>query len=172
MPDDITKVFNMNKISTFIYEDDFIINGFFNENRFLSNFYPAVVSLNGITFGSVEAAYQAAKCGNYEEFAKFESYSSQKAKQQGKLVTIRPDWDSIKFDIMTMLVEQKFHRNRELLKQLINTGNKALIEANQWRDRYWGVYYRLTDNGKWTNFGGENNLGRILMSTRDKLIKV
>lgn len=37
------------------------IEGFFNEYRFLSNFWPAVVELDGIRYPTVEHAYQAAK---------------------------------------------------------------------------------------------------------------
>ena len=156
----------------YVYEDEKVINGFFGENRFLSNFALADVSLNGITFPSVEVAYQAAKCQRADEFKKFSAYGSAEAKRVGKLVQMRPDWNDIKLNIMTLLVEQKFHRNPQLLARLLKTGEKQLIEANAWRDRYWGVYYRFyPENDKWFCHGGENNLGIIIMKVRDKLLK-
>ena len=36
--------------------------GFFDEYRFLSNFHLCPIELDGVVYGSLEAAYQAAKC--------------------------------------------------------------------------------------------------------------
>ena len=44
-----------------IKHNGYEIKGFFGEYRFLSNFEPAKVELEGTTYSSVEKAYQAAK---------------------------------------------------------------------------------------------------------------
>lgn len=47
------------------------IDSFNGKYRFLSNFYPVKVKLDGVTYDSVEHAYQAAKTIDKEERAKF-----------------------------------------------------------------------------------------------------
>lgn len=71
----------------------------------------------------------------------------------------RPDWDSIRLKTMIDLQIKKYAHN-ELRQMLLNTGDKLLIEGNDWNDTYWGV----------SNERGHNYLGRILMELR-KLIK-
>jgi ribA/ribD-fused uncharacterized protein len=61
---------------------------------------------------------------------------------------------------MNELVRAKFNQNSDLKKQLIETGNKLLVEGNNWNDCFWGV-----TQDKW----GENWLGRILMDVRNEL---
>ena len=48
---------------------------------------------------------------------------------------------------------------------LMLTGDKRLVEGNTWGDRFWGCVQE-TPGGVWV---GRNELGRILMATRDKL---
>ena len=80
------------------------------------------------------------------------------SKRLGKRVSIRTDWDDIKFDIMTNLVERKFNDHPVLMTKLLDTGNGFLVEGNWWGDTYWGVCDGI----------GENNLGKILMSVRER----
>ena len=61
---------------------------------FLSNFYPMTLrdmEYPSITYGSVEAAFQAAKTLSYEERKAFESLSPREAKRLGRRVSLRPD---------------------------------------------------------------------------------
>jgi predicted NAD-dependent protein-ADP-ribosyltransferase YbiA (DUF1768 family) len=60
---------------------------------------------------------------------------------------------------MSDLVEQKFKLNSKLRAQLLATGNEWLEETNTWGDTFWGV----------CNGVGQNWLGAILMSVREKL---
>ncbi len=80
-------------------------------------------------------------------------------KKLGKVLKVRKDWDSVKLKIMEWAVNEKF-KDPELEKMLIDTGNEELVEGNWWNDTYWGV----------CNGVGENNLGKILMRVRDKII--
>lgn len=135
------------------------ITSFRGEYAFLSNFYPSPVKLLGVTYPTVENAFQAAKCIDNTEKKQFLTCSPAQAKKLGKKVKLRNDWNTIRIHIMSELVFEKFSNNSNLKQKLIATGDAELIEENTWGDRYWGVC-----NGK-----GENNLGKILMNTRKRL---
>jgi predicted NAD-dependent protein-ADP-ribosyltransferase YbiA (DUF1768 family) len=70
---------------------------------------------------------------------------------------MRPDWESVKLQVMEDLLVQKF-ADEHLEKQLQETGDADLIEGNYWGDDFWGV-----DKKK----GGKNHLGKLLMKIRD-----
>ena len=133
------------------------ITSFNDEHRFLSNFWPAEVELDGDIYTSVEHAYQAAKTlDRVGRIVIQRASSAGVAKKLGQTLPLRPNWDTMKFDIMTMLVFDKFRHHSSLRKQLLATGERELIEGNHWGDTYWGVC-----RGK-----GTNHLGNILMAVR------
>jgi N-glycosidase YbiA len=72
---------------------------------------------------------------------------------------LRPDWETVKDDLMRIAVLAKFEQNPEIAKILLETGDEELIE-NTTKDHYWGIGSTGT---------GLNMLGRILMETREKL---
>jgi ribA/ribD-fused uncharacterized protein len=82
-----------------------------------------------------------------------------KAKQLGRQVKLRPDWEVVKTAIMEDVVRAKFTQNEELQEKLLATEDRLLIEGNWWKDKIWGV-----SNGR-----GENRLGIILMNVRKEL---
>ena len=148
-----------------------MINTFSGRWRFLSNFYPAKIEYRGIIYPSVENFYVAMKIKEdqvidhkfisvqdcQEMISKIKDPST--VKTLGKVLKVREDWDSVKLKIMEWAVNEKF-KDPELEKMLIDTGNEELVEGNWWNDTYWGV----------CNGVGENNLGKILMRVRDKII--
>ena len=83
------------------------------------------------------------------------------AKKIGKNLVLRPGWDMMRIPIMTELVWKKFSQHKELKQKLLNTGEAELIEGNWWGDCFFGVCRGV----------GQNNLGKILMSVREKLRK-
>ncbi len=129
-------------------------------HRFLSNFWPCIVHMDGKDYRSLEHAYQAAKTLDEEERAwiRASSYAGI-AKRKGRRVTIREDWDRIKRPIMFELVMDKFTRDESLKTKLLETGNALLVEDNTWGDTYWGKC-----NGE-----GKNHLGKILMRVRREI---
>ena len=135
------------------------INDFRNEYFFLSNFYMAPVTFEGITYTNSEAAFQAQKCIDAEDRKAFSTMSPSEAKRAGRHVKLRPDWETIKVDIMTKIVESKFTQNVNLGLKLLETQDNYLEEGNTWGDRIWGT----------VNGNGQNLLGKILMQTRTKL---
>lgn len=82
------------------------------------------------------------------------------AKKLGQGVSLRPDWESVKVDLMRTFVRKKFE-NPFLRPLLLATGDAELVEGNTWNDTFWGVC-----RGR-----GQNWLGRILMEVRDEIRK-
>lgn len=135
------------------------IDKFEGNFRFLSNFWPSVVQLDGVKFSSVEHAYQAAKTFDDEMRQKIKNAKTANiAKKLGQKVELRKDWESVKLDVMEKLLREKF-AIPELKQLLLDTGDAELVEGNWWGDRFYGVC-----DGK-----GLNHLGRLLMLIRSDL---
>lgn len=136
-----------------------VIDSFSGQWRPLSNFWYAPVVYDGVVYPTNEHAFQAAKTLSTEErkyVLRAESPSA--AKIRGRQVTMRPNWEEIKIEVMFNLNRQKY-RNPELCTLLLSTGDASLIEGNHWGDTFWGV----------CNGVGKNYLGKILMSIRDEV---
>lgn len=137
-----------------------MINSFSGEYRWLSNFWPCCVILDGMQFNSVEAAYVAAKTLCIETRKKIQSMDSAgKCKKFGKSLALRGDWEYVKIDVMRDLLSQKFAKDTDLAKKLILTGSQEIVEGNTWGDTFWGVCGGV----------GENNLGKLIMQIRDSI---
>lgn len=136
---------------------------FQGEYRFLSNFWPCQVRLDGDWYPSVEHAYVAAKTRDpvlRQQIRATKTAGS--VKRLGRMIDLRTDWDACKFEVMEDLVWQKFRLNDVLADSLLSTGQALLEEGNQWGDRVWGV----SPAGSGT---GQNRLGKILMEVRSRL---
>lgn len=139
-----------------------VIGPFRDEYSFLSNFHPVDVTLGGRIYPTVEHAFQAAKTVDPKERMWVRvAPTPAGAKQRGKKVHLRPDWEAAKVTVLEDLVRQKF-LDPGLREQLLATGDEELVEVNTWRDRYWGMCRDKTGQ-----LVGQNNLGRILMRVRD-----
>lgn len=136
------------------------IEGFKNEFRFLSNFWPAEVYFDGFYYPSVEHAYQAAKTFDlYQREVIRNQISPGNAKRLGAAVDMRPDWNDVRLEIMYTLNKQKFSNDSVLKAALLETGDAYIEETNHWGDTFWGV----------CNEVGENHLGKILMRIRKEI---
>lgn len=143
-----------------------MIRSFFGKYRFLSNFWIVPAWYDGWEYPSSEHAFQAAKTLDWDERHKIRMASGPKEAKQlggppekGGIVTLRPNWDQIKIQVMEDIVRDKFTRNPDLRARLLATGEVGLIEGNWWGDTFWGEC-----KGR-----GENHLGRILMKIRKEL---
>ena len=81
------------------------ILSFHGEHRWLSNFWPAKVSLDGVVYPSVEHAYQAAKTEPVNRSV-FLRCTAAEAKRLGREVPMRADWGGAKVAVMHSLVAQ------------------------------------------------------------------
>lgn len=141
-----------------------MITEFQNEHRWLSNFAPVKIKLDGLEFPSVEHAYMSAKSDD-AEWKKFCSNPNNKAgdvKRQSRNVTLKEDWDEIKLEVMKECVTQKFSQEPYRTK-LLETGTQHIQEGNRWNDKFWGVCLKTNK--------GENHLGRLIMDVRSALAK-
>ena len=138
-----------------------MINSFRGKYYFLSNFFEAPVVYDGIAYKNNEAAFQAAKVLDSDIRKQFATLDPSSAKRKGRHVTLRGDWEKVKYDIMYEICLAKFSQNEDLKAKLLATGDEYLEEGNTWGDRIWG-----TVNGV-----GENHLGKTLMRVREELSK-
>ena len=128
----------------------------------LSNFYLAKFNLDGKTWLSTESYFQAMKFPGdaaYQEKIRRESNQSQVKKLgSSRAVPMRPDWDSVRDDVMKCALYAKFTQNEDLKDLLLSTGDRPLIENNK-RDNYWAI----------GNGSGLNKLGLMLCDLRTEL---
>lgn len=142
------------------------ITQFRGEYRFLSNFWTAPFVLDGVVYASVEHAFQAAKAENplWSEWIR-QAPTSGEAKRRGRLARRRTDWEYIKLGRMYRCVEAKFLQHENLKQRLLATGQRQLVEGNNWHDNTFG---NCTCQ-RCAHIQGENHLGKMLMKIRGKL---
>jgi ribA/ribD-fused uncharacterized protein len=154
-----------------------LINGFFGEYRFLSNFYSAKTEFEEMTYPNVESAFQAAKTLDLIQRQRIRDIGDPangmtdkgykcgpgKAKREGHKLHLRADWESIKFQVMEDCLRSKFS-NPDLRSKLLATGDAELIEGNTWGDTTFGQV--RTPDGQWV---GQNRLGKLLMKIREEI---
>ena len=140
-------------------EDEETISSLAGRWEALSNWFPASVVMDGVSYPSVEHAFQAAKAGDDAEAAKAIRIApnAQAAHELGrKLPTLPDDWERRKRPLMIKLLRDKFRRDAALRERLLKTDNRNLVATNEWGETYWGV-----SGGK-----GSNELGKALTAVR------
>lgn len=140
---------------------------FRDEYFFLSNFFPHVQTMyldnTKVTIPTAEHCYAAMKAKYLKDARTIaESKTPGQAKRLGRKVVQRPDWESIKVDVMRDILMVKF-RDKDLLGQLEEI-TEPIVEHNQWHDNFWGS----CTCDKCGDDGG-NQLGILLMQIRDQL---
>jgi ribA/ribD-fused uncharacterized protein len=132
---------------------------FFGGTHFLSNFYQSDMVVNGKLYRTNEHFYQAHKTSNEKEHEQIRNQvTPYQAKQIARHVTLIPDWDNKRIEVMKIGLEEKF-KNPILKKKLLETLPYNLIENSPY-DNFWGC----GKDGK-----GKNMLGQLLMNLRATL---
>lgn len=142
-----------------------MINEFKGKYYFLSNFYYAPVMYEGLLYQNNEAAFQSAKVKDLERRKQFCQINPSTAKRKGRNVLLRNDWEDIKDEVMEDCIRDKFTRNPDLRRRLIETGDEELVEGNYWHDNYYGN----CSCDKCKNIVGKNTLGKTLMKIRKEI---
>ena len=133
---------------------------------FLSNFEQSPFTVDGITFPTVEHWFQAFKTLDPQEFRAIAAAETPgKAKRMGRHVTLRPDWEEVKVDVMREGLRKKF-AIPEFRVKLLATGDEELMEGNTWHDNTWGNCVCA----KCQNIPGRNMLGMLLMELRQEIM--
>ncbi len=132
-----------------------------------TNFYPAEIFIDGYIYPTTEHYFQAQKFIHHPEVMALiresknprGAYEVAARYRQNK----RKDWDEVSILVMFKALVSKFVQHPDLLRILLKTGDKLIVEntalvgRSGHDDPFWG-------NGK--EFSGENYLGRLLMALR------
>ncbi len=127
-----------------------------------SNFSPHPIQLKEKLWPTSEHYFQAHKfSGTEHEEAVRLAKSPMVAARMGRSRErpLRPDWESVKDDIMREALRAKFTQHPQLRSLLLSTGEAPIIEHTT-NDRYWA------DGG---DGSGKNRLGELLMELRAQL---
>ncbi len=145
------------------------IYGFQGDYRFLSNFDPTPLVYGGLQIKTAEHLYNALKTNSLEEALHvLDAPTPGQAKTRGRKVTLKDDWETVKFKAMQTTIGVKFIGNLRLASKLVETGDLELIEANTWHDQIWGDCFCGEPQ---CDSDGQNNLGKLLMELRSDLSK-
>lgn len=146
------------------------------ENGYLSNWYPSIFALNGITFSSIEQymMYRKAVCFGDEKVAAqiLATEDVAEIKALGRLVSGYDEnlWNGVRQIVVYEGLLAKFSQNSDLREQLKDTGQAFLAECAV-KDRIWGVGLSMHDPNRLdlAKWRGQNLLGYALMMVRERL---
>lgn len=128
-----------------------------------SNFWPGPYDIDGKSWPTTEHYFAAMKTldsSNQEAIRKANTPGD--AKGMGRVVTLRPDWEQVKYDVMLTALRAKFGNYPELKDKLLSTGDALIYEDSPY-DKVWGT-------GERGGVGsGQNLLGKALMQVREEL---
>lgn len=145
-----------------------MIDKFYGNNLWLSNFQVCKIQYQGYIYWSTQAAYQAQKFKGttiqMDRLKKvFTKIEPNEAKLLGSIIPLREDWEEVRLDIMKELLEIKFNQ-QPYKTMLIKTGDQELVQGNYWHDTFFGKCGCPQHNGQ-----GQNHLGNIIMQIREEL---
>ena len=146
------------------------------ENGFLSNWYLATFTIDGVEFSSVEQymMYQKAVCFHDTAIATqiMETNDVATIKSLGRAVSGYDDniWSKTREKVVFDGLMAKFSQNSDLKKQLLDTGDSVLAECAV-KDLIWGIGLSMKDPDRFdmVKWRGKNLLGYILMKVREEL---
>lgn len=131
----------------------------YEQHGYMSNFSRHPFWAEGQFWPTTEHFYQAKKFAGteYEDLVRSADTPKEAANMgRDRNLPLRPDWESVKEQVMLTALRYKFNAYPVLKTALLNTGEEILIE-NSPIDYYWGIGAK--GNGK-------NRLGILLMELR------
>lgn len=140
---------------------------FSGELFFLSNFYAnEPIIAGGVGWMTGEHLFQAHKTIiQAEQRLVHASVTPSQAKYRGRReVTLRPDWDSIRKQVMQFVLLSKFPGGSDLAERLLEVPDEEITEINIWHDNYWGKCSCTSC------YGGTDWLGQLLIARKKSLI--
>ena len=145
------------------------------EFRNFSNMSQHPIEVDGISYPSVEHYFQAMKAKEFKDDEMVDKVIKAKTgkavKAMGKKIKnfVKEVWDAKRDEIMRTGVRSKFIQHPELRKQLLETGERQIGEADA-RNLYWGIGTAESSEKskhpeKWR---GQNKMGKLLMELREE----
>lgn len=152
--------------------DDFV---FFWGGTF-SQWCPSTFIIDGVKYNSCEQYMMAKKALMFNDFDALQkimlSKDPSKQKDIGKTVRgfNKDVWETYCREIVFDGNMAKFTQNPSMLKELLETGDREIVEASP-KDKIWGIGLhetdpRVFDKSKWL---GTNWLGIAIMQVRNKI---
>jgi ribA/ribD-fused uncharacterized protein len=149
---------------------------FFGQEHPFSNWHPVGFEVDGITYSCMEQFMMHRKALLFDDGHAvnliMDARHPKEYKAFGRQVSGFNErvWRDHRENIVFAGLLAKFGQNYELLKRLVSTGQKMLVEASPY-DTIWGIGLakddpRATDPGQWP---GQNLLGKILGRAREAL---
>jgi ribA/ribD-fused uncharacterized protein len=127
----------------------------------MRNDYVSSVTIGGITYPTVEHAYQGSK---FTDKSVQQSIANAQSVREARKIgrksdgCLRSNWDIAKFPTMIVLLRQKFSNDPILADRLVKTGTAPIVMNGY--DSYWGTG---------DDADGENKLGEALEIIRSEL---
>ncbi len=161
-----------------VVTDKFVL--FWGEEDIYSNFHPSRFSLDGNVFHWSEQAFMWLKAVEFGDRAVAQQILEQtprnssplECKRLGRKVSPFDEktWSVRSVEAMRRAVSAKFSQIPELRRQLLDSGDRILVEASPY-DRIWGIGWgesdpQAQDPSQWK---GQNLLGKVLMEVREQL---
>ena len=163
-----------------IQEHNIQLIGFYHENEAygcFSNWYPAEFDYAGVHYVHSEQFMMYQKVAMFRRFDLGEQILNTTDPYKCKKIAgqhfpeFDPDiWEKTCRTVVKRGVKAKFQQNREILSELLNTGDAILAECSK-KDDKWGIGIDITDPARFEieKWRGKNYLGVILMEVRDEL---
>lgn len=119
-----------------------------NENKSLSNMAKRPFTYNGVTYNTVEGAFQAAKLNYSNAYSeaqkealrkKFSTATGASAKTLGRSIKglNKTEWDKASSGIMKELIKQSFDQNPDAKRSLLATGNATFTHNQESKTSKW-----------------------------------
>lgn len=148
----------------------------YEENGYLSNWYPVQFSVNGIDFSSMEQfmMYRKAQCFQDKKIAGkiLQTEDVAQIKKLGRDVKGYDEnfWNGVRQIVVYEGLLAKFSQNHDLKEKLIGTDNAILVECAV-KDQIWGIGLSMKDENRYnrSKWRGQNLLGYALMMVREQL---
>ena len=140
---------------------------------FLSNWYPACFTLDGMTFSSTEQYIMYRKCMLFDDrlsaASVLETQDPAEQPDLGQTASgfISKVWDGTKQTIAYKGLLAKFTQNEDLKEMLLATEDAYLVECAR-KDKIWACGIRLHEEERFdmSKWKGQNLLGFALMDVR------
>ena len=158
--------------------DDYVL--FWGDEDIYSNFYPCEFTLNDHKYHWSEQAFMYLKAITFSDVEIAKEISEMhpdkntplQCKKLGRKIKNFNDmiWNNLSSEVMYNACYAKFSQNKLLSDQLLNTGNRIIVEASPY-DKIWGIGLSETDPDALdkTKWKGQNLLGEVLMRVRSNL---
>ena len=152
---------------------------FWQDEDYLSNFYPSPFTIDGIEFSCNEQWFMYSKAKLFGDLSSMELILKEtvplKIKWLGRAVIgfEEQQWATHREDIMKVGLLEKFQQNSRLKSLLEATGTREIVEASPF-DKVWGVgmaqdHPCIENRRKWK---GQNLLGIALVKVREQLLNL